>query len=453
MYLIPRDPALPTLQELFPADAIPNVVAQVAREAAGSSVQLETATVSYIRYRPTRSCDVLWSFSRPSGQPLLLVSGKLSSNGAGTITARSSFQQSAEMVRAAMGGRGCPYRYLPDSQLLLQVFPLDARLPGLALAASTEWLRQSFGQLLGVARDEVHISTWIPVHYKPWRRCVLRCVVEVHGRQVQYFAKVFRDSRGASMVERLREIKTQLLATGFPSDVVVPVAYFPEACMLVLPALEKSEELSPLLRKAIDDAEARNTLREQIVRVAKWLLAFQRIHVAGLPRVGPRDILTEHERDMSGILQTAPALGKCAQMWLSTLEAAAAQLPAEEMALSHGAFRHNQFLRKRNTLVALDLDAVCLSGLSADAGEFLAYLDLTALRRPHLRAIAQECQSVFLGALLQDARVDPRWLAWHRAASHVKWACRSFLSLDSRWPELTEGLLQTADRTLAGLPT
>lgn len=442
------DPALPRLQDLFPVAGVTSVVAEMAREAFGTLTQPENGKVSYVRYHPTRSCDVLWSFPGPLRRPLL-VSGRLLSHGGDAITSRPSFQRSAEIVRAASEGKGCPYRYLPDWQLLLQIFPLDMKLPGLAFAGSPAWLRETFCELLG--SDKVHVVESMPVQYKPWRRCVLRCVVDDQDRRLQYFAKVFSDDRGAAMVERLRAIRAQLHGPGVPLDVVVPVAYVDEAQMLMLAASEDSEELSPLVRKAVHDSEARTMLLAQLARVAEWLVAFQRIVIDGVPRVGPHDVLKEHERDLQGILRTAPSLGQSIQMYLSALEAAAVWLPPEETVLCHGAFRHNQFLRCGNTLVVLDLDAVSVSGCSADAAEFLAYLDATALRRSHLRPVVSDCQRVFTAALLQHRRMDQRWLAWHRAASHLKWAQRTFLSLDPRWPELTAGLLQLAERTLAGL--
>jgi hypothetical protein len=450
MNSVPHDPALPALAELFPSAGVPLFVAQMAQEVGGSFVEPETAVVSYVRYRPTRDCDILWSFPRRPGHPLL-VSGKLSREGLGSRTARPLFRQSAEMVRAAMGGQACPYTYLPDRRLLLQVFPLDIRLPGLALAASTTWVRDSFCRSLGLARDELNIADSVPVQYKPWRRCVMRYVAEVQGCQVRYFGKLFRDERGAPMVERLLALRAQLVASGAPWDIAVPVMYVPEACMLVLAAVEESEELSPLLRKSVRDGDVRRTLREQIAKAAEGLFIFQRMVVEGLPCLGPREVLRGFEKELDGVVHVAPALGRSMRALLRTLELTASRLPPERMVLSHGAFRHNQFLRRGDTLIALDLDALCLSGMSADIGEFLAYLDLTALRRPQLRPVTPDCEEVFLSAVLKHPHMDLRWVAWYRTASQIKWSQRALLSLDPRWPELTESLMRVAQQTLAEL--
>jgi len=444
---VPVDPALPALPGLLPADHVPAAVAQLAAEAHGAGVDTEAAGISYVRYRPTRGCDVLWSFPRTSGLPLW-VGAKMSVD-AGRLVALPAFRQSAQAVREAFGGTVPAYRLLPDEQLLLQVFPLDARLAGLALASDPRLLQERFQHGLGVADDEVRITDVLPLHYKPWRRCVLRYTVNVRGRPLRYFGKVFRDHRGAPMVERMRTVRAQLLAARVGWDVAVPVTYIPDACMLVLAELEESEELSPLLRKAVRDGQARDTLRAQLERVAEGLFIFQQIIVEGLPWVGPRAVLSQYESEFDGIRQVAPALAASIEVQLRLLEAAALRLPPEEMVLCHGAFRYNQFLRRGDTLIALDFDALQKSGIAADAGEFLAYFDLVALRRPHLQPIIEECGEIFVAAVLRHSRLDRRWLAWHRAASLVKWTHRTFLSLDARWPELTDGLLRLAQEALS----
>ena len=209
--------------------------------------------------------------------------------------------------------------------------------------------------------------------------------------------------------------------------------------------------MGALLRKACHEPQALQALREQVGRVAEGLFDFQSIVVEGLPCSGPHDMLKELEEEIDGILHVAPVLAKSIQVLLRSLETAARLLPAEEMVLSHGAFRYNQFLSRGDMLLLLDFDTLCLSGASADAGEFLAYLDLTALRRPHLRAVVPDCQEVFLSSLLKHQCVDPRWIAWYRAASHLKWAQRTFFSLDPRWPVLTDSLVQVADQSLGGI--
>ena len=449
MHDVPVDPALPALRDLLSPEGAPDLAAELA-ERCGARVHAEAARVSYVRYRPTRGCDVLWTFPAANGQPVW-VAGKMAADAA-RFTASSSFQRSAEKVKEARGIESAPYVLLADRRLLLQIFPLDARLPGLALAADSRWSGEAVRQRLALSEDEWRLTEVVPLHYKPGRRCVLRYAVDRRGRPARYFGKVFRDDRGAPMVERLRAVRSQLLASHAHWDVAVPAAYVPEASMLVLEGLEACDELSPLVRKSVSDPKARETLRAYIVGAAEGLRAFQKLAVEGLESVGPRDVLSQYDAEFEGIRHVAPSLADAIRVQLQALDEAALRLPREDLVVGHGAFRYNQFLVREDTLIVLDLDALRMAGRGADAGEFLAYFDLVALRRPHLRPAVRECQQVFLGAILQHPHVDPRWLAWHRAASLVKWTHRTFLSLDTRWPELTERLLRLAEHALGDSP-
>ena len=450
MHEVPVDPALPALRDLLPPEGAPNAAADLA-ERCGARVDADAARVAYVRYRPARACDVLWAFPAANGQPVW-VAGKLAADTTRYI-ASPSFQRSAIRIKEARRIDSLPYAQLFDRRLLLQLFPLDGRLPGLALAADAQWSGDVVRQYLGLNADECRLTEVLPLHYKPWRRCVLRYTVDIRGRSARYFGKVFRDDRGEPMVERLRAVRAQLLAERAHWDVAVPVGYVPEASMLLLEGLEESRELSPLLRKSVRDPKACDTLRAHIVGAAEGLIVFQKLAVAGLESVGPADVLSQYDAEFDGIRHVAPRLAEAIRVQLHALDKAAHRLPREELVLSHGAFRYNQFLVRGDTLIILDLDALQMAGRGADAGELLAYFDLVALRRPHLRPAVRTCQEVFLAAILRHQHVDPRWLAWHRAASLVKWTHRTFLSLDARWPELTERLLRLAEQTLADSPT
>jgi hypothetical protein len=154
-------------------------------------------------------------------------------------------------------------------------------------------------------------------------------------------------------------------------------------------------------------------------------------------------------RRAHGLERVAPLqareIGRC----LRVLEGTADRLRPEQTGLAHGAFRHNQVLLRRGRLVVLDLDTLRVSGVSADAGELLGYLDRTALARPRLGAVIDECEDVFLSALADDPGIRAEWLAWHRAAAHVKFALRSFYTLAPGWPDRIGGLVRLARRTLA----
>jgi hypothetical protein len=134
---------------------------------------------------------------------------------------------------------------------------------------------------------------------------------------------------------------------------------------------------------------------------------------------------------------------------LRRLEDTAARLPPESMGLAHGSFRHTHFLLQGTRPILIDLDGICLSGIGSDAGKFLACLDRGAVRRPRSRPVLEDCEGVFFDRLKRHSEISPDWIAWHRAATLVKWAMRSFSSLSNQWLEVTEKLVHSSERLLA----
>jgi hypothetical protein len=255
------------------------------------------------------------------------------------------------------------------------------------------------------------------------------------------------------MVSQLRALQAVFRERGVPWDLPAPVMYVPEAQMLVLEAVEGDQELKTVLVEALDDPGARTALRNHITRVAEGLIAFQQAAVEGLPhKRTPQDLLDDLKEDscfMVGLEEVSSGLPRSIARLIGALESEAARLPPEPLGLVHGSFRHSHFLCRGDRLVLLDLDGLCLAGVSADAGNFLAYLDRTALRRPRLRPVLRECEAAFLEALQRHPCLSAAWLNWHRAAAQVKWALRAYSSLYKSWLNTTTGLVALADCTLA----
>lgn len=446
VYRTPPDPALPALPELLAGSGAPEHVAEAARELAGVPLQLP-GELHYVRYKPARSCVALWSFEGPDGRRLLLSGTLLAGDAGRAVVADGAFGPLAEEARA-IAGVACAYRYLPDRRLLLQLFPLDANLPGLPSAAAAEEVGRALSAT-GALDGEVGRAEASPLSYKPWRRCVLRYRFESQGGEAAFVGKVYRDGRGEAIHRWLEFVRPHLEAAGVQCDVVTPAAYLPDARLLMLEAVAGATELTWLLEQSAGDAGARETLLAHVGRAAEALPAFRRALVPGVPHMSPADVLAGLERRARGLDRVQPALAVSVARRLRDLEAGAARLRPEPPGLTHGAFRHNQLLAAGDRLVLLDLDTLCVAGAGTDPGGFLAYLDCVALRRPRLRAVLADCEHEFVAAVEAHAPPSPGWFAWHRAAGHVKWALRSALKLAPGWQETADTLLRLAGRTLA----
>ncbi len=442
-----RDPALPALEELFPASGAPGFVHDFAREL--WPLDGNTPKVRYARYKPASECVALWSVATESGPPLLLTAKLFAGNKGAEIVQRLSFQRLASEARQAAGADAPLYRYLPERRALLQVFPLDSKLRGLPFAASTGRMAGALARALGVAPEALRVIEAAPLRYKAWHRCVLRYRVEIGGAEHVFFGKLFRDDRGEAMLPRLRALKAQLEAHDVPWLVPVPVAYLPEPRLLLLEEVRHQGTLKALLERGAADLNARSTLREQIRLAAEGLLRLQRIELTGVPVVTAQDSLGWLGDKAKAIGEVAPALADALLQRLARLEGEARALPEEPLVPAHGAFRHTQMLNCGERVGLIDLDELRLSGAAADAGDFLGCLDRMALRRPSLRPEIADVEAAFSDVVSEH--LNPGWLAWYRTTTQLKLTIRSFQGL--KWTESAKALLaQTGQGPKARLP-
>jgi hypothetical protein len=431
MPLIPPDPKLEGLERLLEPGA-PEFVARAAEEMTNAAIVPGSGERVYLRYEPTVRCTALWSFPVSSGS--LLVSAQLLSR---------------DEALGVLMEESC---YVAEERFRLQVFPRDGALPGLPLAVSRAWVHRALAQALGCPKDELSNLRIETIAYKPFTRCVLRYGACVSGLPFTCFAKVAGDESGAFLARALRSLEAQLREAGSPWRIAAPVGssgYLPDTRALLLTTLAGGTEVKDLLNTAPYDSGSEAALRESMARAASGLDGFQRVQLEGIPYLSPRTMLERVAKKLPGVQAVTPALAQRAARLLAALEAIAMRLPAERVGLAHGAFRHHQLIAGEDALMVLDADGLCLAGTAADAGEFLGFLGVTALRRPHLAPAVQLCAETFTANL--PASVHPAWLDWHQAAAQVKHALRSLTKLSEGWYVRSKGALELAERTLSAL--
>jgi hypothetical protein len=245
------------------------------------------------------------------------------------------------------------------------------------------------------------------------------------------------------MPAQLAALRAQLSDVGHPWTFPEAVAYLPAPRLLLLEAVEGAVEVRSLIRAGQDGGSAAGSAAlNAMARAAEGLAAFRGAMVAGLPLETPETVLHPIWRGMRQLQPVLPELADAVAARLDALERDAFELPPEPVGLTHGAFRYGQLLVRGEELVVLDIDGLCLAGIAADPGCFLAGLDRTASRNPRLRPVLAACEEAFIDALQRTAPVHPGWLAWHRAAAGVQTALRSAFSLDANWPERAAWLLR-----------
>jgi hypothetical protein len=388
----------------------------------------------------------------------VLVSGTVFQDrkGAGVVSS-AAFQLLAEQAATIGGVRGPCYAYSAEHQLLLQVFPLDSELPGLVRAADEFWVRKAFAEALGVPRESVRVMEASFLAYKPSRRCMFGYEIEGAGVARRYFAKVLHGGRGEQLLAWLKVLRERLHIQGAPWDTPAPSAYLEEAQMLVLEALDGAVDGRTLeAQAATGNAEARRALHELVAAAAHGLPTFQRTIIPELTLETPSKVLGDLAKNvcfLPGLQRAAPSMAGTLISLVRRLEDTAIRLTPEPAGLGHGSFRHTHFMLHRDRHVLVDLDGLCLCGVSADAGKFLACLDRSGLRRPQSRAILKECEEIFLSGLRNHPTLSLDWLTWYRAVTLVTWAMRSFSSLSFRWLQVSEELVHLSDHLLSGVST
>ncbi len=413
--VVPMDDALPSMRELLATPSIPAPVGEALANCTSEDIAPESGEIRYVRYRPGRDCTVLWSFPSRGRRPLL-VSARLFSD---------------------------------DRGLLLQPFPRDHRLSGLELASSEAWVAQQLTALQLRHDGATPVVEVLPDSYKPGIRCVLRYRTEEADGHLLCLAKVARHDEPQQSVLGIGQLATRLSAARAPWGIAAPIAHVPEINLLLIEPIQDAVQVSELFDGAVHDHAARLELDEVVMQIADGLAVFQQAGFPGLPIVDPASRLVELERKASRVEPIAPELAGWLGAPLHSLRRSLAELSPEPTVLSHGSFRHEHFLRAATRLVAVDLDNLCLSGASADAGSFLSFLDTEAIADPCRRDVADSCVESFASSLSRNGCINPAWVAWYRAAGHLKWALRCFFSLSPRWPERTEALCRLATDTLA----
>jgi aminoglycoside phosphotransferase (APT) family kinase protein len=229
---------------------------------------------------------------------------------------------------------------------------------------------------------------------------------------------------------------------------VRPLAYWPEAQMVLQPAIVDGVEL----HKYAFDLQVDEAVRKRCMYMAGAGLAALH-NITGLD--GPRRVLLD---DLHDLREYYPVLAKVDPALATRFAGLIVEIgrlaqrrnqKAPEVApvASHGALRTDQIMLQQGRPVFIDLDGFCWANPARDVGNLLAYLHWKALRQPQYAAFIEQAGQVFCAAYQEmRARPDPYWLALYQATSMLKIVGRRFQSLTYReWPLASQLLEAVCD--------
>jgi hypothetical protein len=321
----------------------------------------------------------------------------------------------------------------------------DPRLPWLSDAVDPVGMHQRFAALLPDTTIEAcGIS---PVRYRAGVRCVFRYDIQTPAGREVFFGKLL----GEGGEQLLATVGALHAAGGVQVNapdggprmprILRPLAYWPDIHMLVQAEVVGGAELNDLAFDPAQDA----ALRERWLREAGARLAgLHGAQVEGPPRTLADD-LAELREYVAPMAQPDPALAQRYEAAVARLSERLADEPSPRCA-THGAFRTDQFMIEGDELVMIDLDGFCWAEPERDLGNFLAYLDWKAIRKPADADFIARAGQVFMEGYQGAGRTpDQGRLAIYRADSLLKVAGRRYRSLTTKEWHLVPRLIDAAE--------
>jgi aminoglycoside phosphotransferase (APT) family kinase protein len=413
-----REAAIPGLPLLLDPEAF---VAALRTSLPGADVQ--TAQVTYVRYKPGTSCLVAYRLQVAGAETDVYARAYRAGNRGKFEKARPWFKTSG-----LLGPGGV---ILDDAVIAVFAFPNDRGLDMLAPLADEEARRRLFTRLLP-DRPDLWGATLHSLRYKPEQRYVAQMVTE--GGE----CAVLKTYAGADYLAASRGAKV------FRSRAPLRIAQ-----RLGRSNLYRSLVLEWLPGRSLSEAVRDPRFEPEAVRAVGAALAA--LHAQMLPR---RLRSPTHEKETANLLAAAgavaavcPHLAERGPDLARRMAARLQEIPCDARAI-HGDFAADQVLLMDEGVAILDLDAVAWGDPAVDLGTFAARLEWDVLRGD-LSADRAEAltQAVLEGYCAAAHRDLPAHFDLYVTAGLLRVAPHAFRSREPDWPELTQAILERAEES------
>src|SRR5215208_1479030 len=340
-----------------------------------------------------------------------------------------------------------PVSFVPELDMLVQVFPYDHRLPTLPLLAAGPPPELEPVLVGRFGPGEWRVEAWNvqPVRYREQGGAVLRYTGKARnaatgGRiERRFYAKIYRHEKGEQTYQALRVLWSQAGAReGF--TVVRPIAYLSDHRALIL----EEAAGTPLEEILLGDGDTTGAVR----RVAQALAAFNQ---GDAPAATQRHLLA----DQVAVLEKArKVLGwACPHLRVeveSIIEGVLAGLQEVPLRPTHRDLRPDHIFVNGERTIFIDLDSLARADPVLDPAHILVRLAKPAqfpIPRQQARTAAREFAEEYF------THVPRTWhdrLPFHYAGTLLKVAQGFFRRQAPDWPERIETLLEEAKASLAG---
>jgi len=348
-----------------------------------------------------------------------------------------------------------PFFFIPELEMLVQVFPYDHQLPGLPnLMADPPPMLEPL-VLARFGEGDWRTEAWDvePVRYRTGERMTLRLRVRARNRATDqleercFYAKVYREEEdGERTYEVARKLWEKAEAGGEGFSVGRPVAYLSDLRTLIQEEVTGSslyyvilreKEATPFARKAARALAALH-LDEDVPRPRR-------------PHPSKEDFDRRLKRIGATLLRACPHLEPEVQEIVGAVVARSeAEAPT---APTHGDLHLRHIMLHGGRPALIDLDAFAEADPLLDIALILSDLAAMPLDSPLSRARAQEASQAFVEEYF--ANVPESWrdrFPTRYARAVLKRAaniCRRQGKMPG-WPDKVDALIKEAKRSLAG---
>jgi hypothetical protein len=449
----PTDPAFPQLKIATDAGLMKQTFRAHLRPVGGKVYDIEDCRFIRLRYREDSRCYLLYTLrlvEPDTGRERdVQVTGLI-------YAEKNRAEQTWRKLKATDPQQEIPdgwltfepVSFVPELDMLVQVFPYDHRLPNLPLLAPGPPPELEPVLLGRFAPGDWRVEVWNtePVRYLD-RGAVLRYTARVRNagtgtrREKSFYVKVHRHKKGEQTYQALRALwrRTNANAEGF--TVVRPLAYLSDLRALIL------EEASgtPLDEILLGDGDTTAEVR----RVARALAAFNQGDASATTR---RYLLADH----AAYLQRAARVLRrgCPHLRLeveSIIEGVFAGLQEVPLRPTHRHLSPDHIFLDGERTTFIDLDMFANADPVLDPARLLTRLGampaLLPIPRERALAAAREFAEEYF------AHVPGAWqerLPFHYAGTLLKTADGYFRRQVPDWPGRIAGLLEEARDSLAG---
>jgi Phosphotransferase enzyme family len=340
-----------------------------------------------------------------------------------------------------------PVSFVPDLDMLVQVFPFDHRIPALSFLAAGPPPELEPLLLGRFGAGDWRVEAWNvePVRYRD-QGAVLRYTAKARSAatggttEKSFYAKVYRHEKGEQTYQALRGLRSQDGANGEGFTVVRPLAYLSDLRALILEEAPGTPLDQILLRESDTTAVVR--------RAARALAAFNQ---GDAPPTTRRHLLA----DQAAVLEKASRVlvRACPHLRLeveSIIEGVLAGLQEVPLRPTHRDLSPDHIFVDGERTIFIDLDSLAKADPVLDPAHLLVRLTKPAqfpIPRERTRTAAREFAEEYF------AHVPGAWqerLPFHYAGALLKAAHGIFRRQVPDWPGRIATLLEEARASLEG---